>query len=305
MRGGGDLRESLKMNNSIIKTGLITIAVLTLLSIALPIFIDIFIFGNNWPSNITNGEWASFLGSLIGGLLGGVGTLAAVLFSIKENRELQISSNTQNYIFQMKFRFLDIIDEISLYVDDVDIIDIKLVNKLNYYSKALKISCFRKELFDDYNESFSKINNRLKEFLFNEYMRFNEDDNEISIDNLIYQRPMLKTSKFFDYDFTIEENEMICEMSKYMLGKKYKNLAEQNRVELFFKKKAGGKCSEGFELYRICQLKGYLENEDYQIDPQIDVGDFPSFVETIQQFQESKKSLKKMINMILDNIYYY
>ena len=36
--------------------------------IAVPIFIDFFVFGNVFPSNIDNQAWAGFLGSYLGGI---------------------------------------------------------------------------------------------------------------------------------------------------------------------------------------------------------------------------------------------
>ncbi len=44
------------------------------LIIAIPFLIDVWIFGNTFPSNIDNQTWASFLG----GYLGGIATLVAV-----------------------------------------------------------------------------------------------------------------------------------------------------------------------------------------------------------------------------------
>jgi uncharacterized membrane protein len=49
--------------------------------IAVPIFIDFFVFGNAFPSNIDNQAWAGFLGSY----LGGIATLVAVFITISDN----------------------------------------------------------------------------------------------------------------------------------------------------------------------------------------------------------------------------
>lgn len=53
------------------------------LIIAIPFFIDVWIFGNTFPSNIDNQTWASFLG----GYLGGIATLVAVFITISDNNK--------------------------------------------------------------------------------------------------------------------------------------------------------------------------------------------------------------------------
>lgn len=51
--------------------------------ILLPVFIDIFVFGNKTPSNVSNDVWAGFLGSYIGG----IATLVAVFITISDNNK--------------------------------------------------------------------------------------------------------------------------------------------------------------------------------------------------------------------------
>lgn len=53
------------------------------LLIAIPLLIDICIFGNAFPSNIDNQAWAGFLGSY----LGGIATLVAVFITISDNNK--------------------------------------------------------------------------------------------------------------------------------------------------------------------------------------------------------------------------
>lgn len=52
-------------------------------AVAIPIILDRVIFSNCMYSNITNGEWASFLGSYIGGVC----TLIAVFMTISDNNK--------------------------------------------------------------------------------------------------------------------------------------------------------------------------------------------------------------------------
>ena len=51
--------------------------------ILLPVFIDIFVFGNKTQSNVSNDVWAGFLGSYIGG----IATLVAVFITISDNNK--------------------------------------------------------------------------------------------------------------------------------------------------------------------------------------------------------------------------
>ena len=53
------------------------------LIIVVPLLIDLFIFGNAFPSNIDNQAWAGFLGSY----LGGIATLVAVFITISDNNK--------------------------------------------------------------------------------------------------------------------------------------------------------------------------------------------------------------------------
>ena len=50
-----------------------------ILAICVPIIVDFFIFGNSFPSNISNESWAGFLGSFLGSIIGGGCTCWAVI----------------------------------------------------------------------------------------------------------------------------------------------------------------------------------------------------------------------------------
>lgn len=71
-------KEKLDMGKKIIK---IIIGIVIVVSI--PILMDVFILGNNVPSNIGNDVWADFLGSYIGG----IATLLAVFITISDNNK--------------------------------------------------------------------------------------------------------------------------------------------------------------------------------------------------------------------------
>ena len=54
-----------------------------------PIILQYIIFPNTIISNVSNEGWASFFGSYLGGIIGGVGTLWAVLISTQQTKEIQ------------------------------------------------------------------------------------------------------------------------------------------------------------------------------------------------------------------------
>lgn len=67
----------------------ITIVVLLVLFAGVPLVLEHFIFRNEVYSALQNGEWASFLGSYIGGIVGGAGTIIAMWVTTTETRKVQ------------------------------------------------------------------------------------------------------------------------------------------------------------------------------------------------------------------------
>ena len=76
------------------KIAIIIIISVLIVSI-LPCALEILIFRNNVYSALSNGEWGAFLGSYIGGALGGIGTLLAVFITTKETRKIQQENSMQ------------------------------------------------------------------------------------------------------------------------------------------------------------------------------------------------------------------
>ncbi len=63
------------------------IAGLFALGFGVPMFLEFFIFRNDFPSALSNGEWASFLGSFLGGTVSLIGILITIQFTQEENRK--------------------------------------------------------------------------------------------------------------------------------------------------------------------------------------------------------------------------
>jgi hypothetical protein len=68
-----------------------------LLIAGFPLFLDFAVFGNRFPSNISNSDWAGFLGSY----LGGISTLAAVFITIHDNNK-KLDIQRQEYAENQK-----------------------------------------------------------------------------------------------------------------------------------------------------------------------------------------------------------
>lgn len=71
------------------KIVILIMVVYLLMSVTIPISFKCFIFERTTPANLSNSEWAGFLGSYAGGILGGFGTLIAVYFTVNSSMMIQ------------------------------------------------------------------------------------------------------------------------------------------------------------------------------------------------------------------------
>ena len=110
----------MKDNKSLIKCTLI----MALCGIIVPLFLDWFIWSNDFPSSISNEDWSGFLGSYLGGIIGGIGTLAAVYFTTMETRRVQREE-------MRKEKYWRCIEQMALYYHDLIILKELLKNILN------------------------------------------------------------------------------------------------------------------------------------------------------------------------------
>lgn len=117
------------------------IAIIIFISISiivvLPFALEIIIFRNDIYSVLGNAEWSSFLGSYIGGALGGIGTLLAVYITTKETRKIQQENSMQiederrrNEKKERKQFTDEIAKDVATYITDI--------SKYFYASHALK-----------------------------------------------------------------------------------------------------------------------------------------------------------------------
>lgn len=91
----------MKDNKIYLKWGLLAAIAIFLL----PLIIDHLIIGNNFPSNIENDEWVSFLGNYIGAIIGAFVTLVGIKITIKftndQNKEERRLSVAPHFKYTM------------------------------------------------------------------------------------------------------------------------------------------------------------------------------------------------------------
>lgn len=135
------------------------------LIIVIPMLLDIFIFGNTFPSNIENQTWAGFLGSY----LGGIATLVAVFITISDNNkkiEEQKRTEKEQLIEQKKYAVRPYLETRYIFFNDNSevglndrVFDIKegIVEKVRYG-------------FTSMDENFIKMRQSVPNYIYLKYI---------------------------------------------------------------------------------------------------------------------------------------
>ena len=85
-------RKKMKDRKNLVNAIVVIIVIYIVVGIMLPFIFKYIIFESTSFSNLTNNEWAGFLGNYVGGILGGLGTLISVYITVKESRDMQIEN---------------------------------------------------------------------------------------------------------------------------------------------------------------------------------------------------------------------
>ena len=139
----------------------ITVVVMSALFAGIPLFLEHFIFRNNVYSVLTNGEWGSFLGSYIGGIVGGAGTLVALWVTTNETRKIQeenlnqLKENRSLEDKKERKQFADgIAHDISVYTTDIIkyFHDCRRVDRLDVdrYNVDMKLKSIQNQIQGEY-----------------------------------------------------------------------------------------------------------------------------------------------------------
>lgn len=189
------------------------------LIIVVPFTIEIFIFRNEYYSVLTNGEWSGFLGSYIGGVFGGIGTLLAVYITTNQTRMIQDSDLKRFENEQQKSErnerkiFADkIAENIAAYITDI--------------SKYYYMCCYTEDLC----EKEQKLNVRLREITVD--IRKNHcklsELNKVDDDS-----EYLRVGKEID-KLKQEESEIMYKLQTLMKDKEFHKVDRSIAVELYF-----------------------------------------------------------------------
>lgn len=132
-----------KKNRGLCRFIIFGIIVMLMLSLLIPAGYQFFIVGNGSQSSWSEEVWGSFLGSLWGGIIGGTGTLFAVLITVMETRKIQelnqktIKKDKTDLARRERKAFADrTIEYVGKYIMDIS----------NYYYGSLSSDRREKEL---------------------------------------------------------------------------------------------------------------------------------------------------------------
>lgn len=118
------------------RSAIVLITILWIIIIGCPIFLEFFVFRNDFYSVLSNGEWGGFLGSFIGGIIGGVGTLLAVYFSVRETQKIQRISDNQ----RIQDKREEVLSEHKKFADEIGVYVAKYITDINKYFYNCRIS---------------------------------------------------------------------------------------------------------------------------------------------------------------------
>lgn len=221
---------------------LILICLFLILLVGLPYIINREIIGNDFFSKASNDGWVSFWGSYLGGMIGGVGTLIAVYFTIKdskkqldyhkkkqkkiENKErmanLCIITTELKMCFYDTFRILTVfsIENSKILMSEEEKCDwiLKFKDILRGVSYSRKWRDVLKELVGIIDEdTFERI---YEIFLLFEKVDFNISEKDYEYDNIYYKIQNIPREKIFSKEFLDKYDELLYTVNIYDAKKK-------------------------------------------------------------------------------------
>lgn len=151
-------------SKDIINIGIKTIILMILAGIIIPTLVYKNIYSNSYYFNLSNNEWMVFLGSILGGLIAGIGTLMAVLITTAETRRIQNENIKNNnkpvLILEEKNKGTTYLNGYRDYVgydfeDSVQIIKIKNIG--TGLAKNIKVTVWDKTEKEETYENYKNI----------------------------------------------------------------------------------------------------------------------------------------------------
>lgn len=161
----------MKDKKKVVRTVLKIIIIYTVVGIILPFIFKYAIFDTD-VSNLSNNEWAGFLGSYVGGILGGLGTLISVFVTVKESRNMQAENkaDTDEKILadrkerekeRKEEKVLEEQRERKQFADDIAVYVGRYITHISKYYYASKWAEDLDSAYRDANDKLKKIENKL------------------------------------------------------------------------------------------------------------------------------------------------
>lgn len=207
-----------------IKIIIVSIILICVAGIVIPIFLDVFIFGNNCPSNLTNSDWSGFLGGIWGGIIGGIGTLIAVCVTTIDTRMVQNDSKELSNIAISKDKLENIINSLSSYWEKIHKLQkiINIASEINetIINEEAEISSIKNDLLselpDDSKKTLIENLEKKQDLLLTKKCEFNNIKNTINeiINSTEYESLLIKLL-IMDNELSKELLEFFKKMQNY------------------------------------------------------------------------------------------
>lgn len=218
----------MKDKKKIVNVIMVIIVIYLVVGIILPFIFKYVIFESTTFSNLSNNEWAGFLGSYVGGILGGLGTLISVFITVKESRDMQIDNkkDTDKKILDDKEereaerkedKKLEGQRERRKFADDIAVYIGKYITHISKYYYASRWA-------ESIDADFRQANDELREV-----------EREILALNAKIEKIGLESDEFVKLDIErghlLDEKEIRERKYNEQLKEKEKNSIEGNRTE--------------------------------------------------------------------------
>ena len=218
------------------------IIIVVCIVIAVPFALEGFVFRNNVNSVLSNGEWGGFLGSYIGGALGGLGTLLAVYVTTKETREIQ-----KNTLLQIeKDRELNARNERKKFADEVSESIAKYIAEISaYFYDCRALEGLEKDKRNARNE-LDRINCKIQHLCKTEQQNNDISHIEVEVNELKQKIDMQKHKiENIEKDIAIHRgNRIIANECLFLLQMKLQNIDGNStileKLAYIHKNSAGG-----------------------------------------------------------------
>lgn len=126
-----------------------------------PFVLEYFVFRNHIYSALNNSDWSGFLGSYIGGVFGGIGTLLTVYITTRETRKIQYENMLQNE----KDKELNEKRERKLFAESLALEISKYITDISKYFYACKDLRHLYENKDDLNRQLRNTEQKISQQL--------------------------------------------------------------------------------------------------------------------------------------------